>query len=85
MELTEHYISFGFRVTVTGCNSKGDIEARTYTYIGVDKPTCMSHASSQMAENGWSVSIVTVENIDHAFVAIPALMELRSIEVCNLD
>ena len=102
MELTQHYISYGFRVTVTGTQNGFTPDAETIlatdltkslaqskcqiasTYIGVDKQTAIGHATSQMMEKGYDVMIVDCMNIDHCFVAIPAMMELRSIEVGDL-
>ena len=89
MELTRHYISFGYRVTISASRVvEGGVRdgiITTSTYIGIDKQTCMAHAISKAEIAGWSVATTTVDEIDNCIVAIPAMMELKSIEVCNLD
>ena len=89
MELGNHYISYGYRVTVTGTkvisNDQTDILSFASVYIGIDKKTCIGHAVAEMAGKGFDVTNIEADNIDHCFVAIPALYELRSIEVNDLE
>lgn len=88
MELATTYNSYGYTITVTSVkNGKGtaeEISAIEYTIIGVDKQQCINHSVQSDELRGRTVLNIEVKSF-RCIVAIPAMMELKSIEVCDLD